>query len=268
MSKLKLFILLYASLFLTSTLNASEEQKKVFVTKYGEKLNYQLYSPKSSKALPLIIFMHGAGERGNDNKKQTVHGVPEFIAYSKKTKQPVLILSPQVTFNQQWVNVPWSATEHTTPKYPSLPMRLTIDLVKKMIAEGKVDKSRIYVTGLSMGGFGVWDLMQREPKLIAAGIPVCGGADIKSSQEVKDIPVWVHHGAKDSIVKPKRARDMVNALKSLGSSPKYTEYKKRGHFVWKQAYGNEEVLKWLFAQKKSTDLKPKKRVSRRYMGRS
>jgi predicted peptidase len=113
-----------------------------------------------------------------------------------------------------------------------------------------IDPMRVYITGLSMGGFGAFDLLARRPDLFAASAPVCGGADEKTADKIKHIPIWAFHGAKDTAVKPARSRNMIGALEKAGGKPKYTEYPDVGHNSWDNAYRDPEFSKWFFAQKK------------------
>lgn len=249
--------LLLSGLTMSNSLSAADHRDRYEGRKFegvdGKKLNYRLLRPKgydAKKSYPLVLFFHGAGERGSDNKIQLVHGMNEFAADEIMEKYPAFVIAPQCPEGQQWVDVPWSADSHTMPKDPAEPLRLSLDLVAALQKEFSIDKSRIYVTGLSMGGFGAWDAIQRKPELFAAAVSVCGGGDAAFAEKIKDIPVWAFHGAEDGAVKPKRSRDMIAALKKAGGSPKYTEYEKVGHNSWEKAYGDSKMYEWLFEQKK------------------
>jgi predicted peptidase len=219
----------------------------------GEKLPYRLLKPltiEKGKRYPLVIFLHGAGERGTDNKKQLVHGVPQFAANETREKYPCFLIAPQCPEGRRWVEVDWSADRHTQPKEPSDAARLTLELIEKAIKELAIDRKRIYITGLSMGGYGTFDLIARRPDLFAAAAPVCAGADEATADKIKHIPIWAFHGAKDTAVKPARSRRMIAALEKAGGKPKYTEYPDVGHNSWDKAYRDPEFYKWFFAQKK------------------
>lgn len=114
----------------------------------------------------------------------------------------------------------------------------------------QIDPDRLYITGLSMGGFGTWDAIQRKPDLFAAAVPICGGGDVSKASHITKIPIWVFHGAEDNLVNPKWSRDMVEAIKRAGGNPKYTEYPGVGHHSWVPAYSDPELFEWLFSQKK------------------
>lgn len=241
------------TLLLSEALMAADPlplEKHVF-EQDGHKLPYRLLKPAmvdEGKKYPLVIFLHGAGERGTDNEKQLIHGVPQFVA--NREKYPCFLVAPQCPDGKKWVEVDWSADSHTQPKEPGEVGKLTLALIDKSIKELPVDPKRVYLTGLSMGGYGTWDILARRPDLFAAAAPVCGGADEATAAKIKDIPIWVFHGAKDTAVKPARSRNMVAALEKAGGKPKYTEYPDVGHNSWDLAYRDPEFFKWLFAQRK------------------
>jgi predicted peptidase len=217
----------------------------------GHKLPYRLLQPtkvERGKEYPLVIFLHGAGERGTDNEKQLIHGVPHFVA--NREKYPCFLIAPQCPDGKKWVEVDWSADSHTQPKEPSEIGKLTIGLIEQAIKELPVDPKRVYIAGLSMGGYGTWDILARRQELFAAAVPVCGGADESTAPRIKDIPLWVFHGAKDTAVKLARSRNMVAALENSGGKPKYTEYPDVGHDSWVPAYKDLELFRWLFSQAK------------------
>lgn len=226
-------------------------QAKVYADDSGRFLPYRIHIPAnndSNMKLPLVLFFHGAGQRGVDNKSQLSLGVPDILKFTIHRQQPAIIVAPQVPLQQQWVDKPWTSDEHSMPEQASVSMQLTIDLLQQLTASLPIDMNRLYVTGLSMGGFGVWDILQRHPDLFAAAVPVCGGGDVKYASRIKHIPVWAFHGDSDQVVKPQLSRNMINALKTAGGNPKYTEYKEQGHDSWVSAYQDEQMLDWLFAQ--------------------
>lgn len=216
----------------------------------GAKLLYRLYKPvpkTTGEKFPLVLFLHGAGERGDDNAAQLTHGVKFFL--ERENEYPCFIVAPQVPKNEQWVNTPWGNPKHTIPEKPSESMRLTLDLLGALEKEfPEIDSKRIYVTGLSMGGFGAWDILMRQPKMFAAAVPICGGADDTRAALIAKIPVWAFHGGADDVVKTARSRNIVAALKAAGGSPRYTEYPGVGHQCWDQAYSSPELFQWLFGQ--------------------
>jgi predicted peptidase len=238
----------------TTILNAGEEfAAKVYSSPNGSNLNYRIYIPKDidpEKRYPLVLFFHGAGERGNDNSRQLIHGAQDILAYTKTSETPAIIIAPQCPEGQQWVNTPWSALSHTMPAKPSKSMQLAIDLLNESIKTLPMDKNQVYAAGLSMGGFGTWDIIQRYPDLFAAAIPVCGGGDIAQAPNLTKLPIWAFHGGADTTVKTVRSRDMIDAIKKAGGKPKYTEYEGVGHDAWSRTFSNDDVMNWMFSQKK------------------
>lgn len=216
-------------------------------------LPYRLLRPKNydaGRSYPLVIFYHGAGERGDDNVKQLVHGINDFASDDVMAKYPCFVVAPQCPDGDQWVDVPWSADSHKMPEKPTEPMRLSLELITSLESEFSIDASRLYVTGLSMGGFGTWDAIQRYPNRFAAAVPICGGGDTEFAKQLLPVPIWAFHGEADTAVKPLRSRDMIAAIKAAGGSPKYTEYPGVGHNSWAATYANREMYAWLFSQKK------------------
>jgi predicted peptidase len=244
-------------LFMASSVSAVDHRDRyegrVFTGADGSELPYRLLVPKAGekgKKYPLVIFLHGAGERGTDNKVQLVHAMNEFASDVVMEKYPAIVIAPQCGDGEQWVNVPWTDDRHTMPEKPSKYLDLTLQLIDSHIKNLNVDTSRIYITGLSMGGFGTWDAVQRRPDFFAAAVPVCGGGDMNEAKKIAHVPIWAFHGDEDGVVKPGRSRDMVAALEAAGGKPRYTEFITTGHDSWVQTYRNPEMYEWLFSQKK------------------
>lgn len=227
-------------------------EKAVF-TDGDQKLNYRLLRPakiEDGAKYPLVLFLHGAGERGDNNSSQLVHGSSLFV--KNREKFPAFVIFPQVPNNKKWVEVDWSGKKpHESPKEPSDTTRLTKKMLDEFIKKNPVDPDRIYVMGLSMGGFGAWDFAQRYPDFVAAAAPICGGADDSTAAKIKHIPIWAFHGAKDTAVWPERSRSMVDAVKKAGGNIRYSEYEKVGHDSWNNAFAEPEILTWMFAQKRT-----------------
>jgi predicted peptidase len=228
-------------------------EKFTYTDANGRKLPYRLLEPaliEPGQTYPLVLFLHGAGERGDDNEKQLVHGVAEFAKDVNRRKYPCFLVAPQCPNGAKWVEVDWGAARHDQPKEPSLPLARTFELIDQLMKRYPIHKDRVYITGLSMGGFGTWDAASRWPELFAAAVPVCGGGDEQQAARIAKLPVWAFHGSKDTAVKPERSRNMVEALKQAGGSPKYTEYADVGHDSWVRAYRDPELFAWLFAQER------------------
>lgn len=225
---------------------------QTFQSPEGETLKYRLHVPAdlpAGKKVPLILFLHGAGERGDDNLAQLKHGVTDLIRFSL-TNGGAIVIAPQCPAGMQWVNTNWSAPSHLMPSMPSTPMKLALLLLQDTLAKMPADPARIYVTGISMGGYGTWDIIQRKPDLFAAALPICGGADTTLAPKLKGLPIRAFHGDKDGAVPVSRSRDMVKALQACGGNIQYREYPNAGHDVWTRTYADKAVLTWLFAQRK------------------
>jgi predicted peptidase len=198
---------------------------------------YVVYVPKSytgDKAFPAILFLHGSGESGTDGEKQIKVGLASAIK-KMKTEFPFIAIFPQSQKGG------WAAKSNEGKRA----MSILADVEKAY----KVDGKRIYLTGLSMGGFGTWSLAAAYPERWAAIAPVCGGGDPSTAAKIKDIPCWCFHGDADKAVPVKKSREMIEALKTAGASPKYTEYPDVGHNSWDRAYGTAELYDWFLMQK-------------------
>lgn len=248
-------VCLLACLGATVALAGDAEKRfepRTFEGQNGEKLLYRLLKPKdydATRKYPLVIFMHGAGERGDDNVKQLVHGMNDFASDAIMEQYPCFVVAPQCPDEEKWVDTPWSAESHKMPEKPAPALALTIEAVAQLQKEFSIDPTRLYVTGLSMGGYGTWDAIQRWPDRFAAAVPICGGGDPAQAEKIKNIPIWAFHGDQDTAVKPQRSRQMIEAIKEAGGKPKYTEYKDTGHDSWTATYRDPELYRWLFAQR-------------------
>lgn len=211
-------------------------------------LPYRLFKPKAEGTHPLVVFLHGAGERGDDNAAQLKNCVKHLL--KQQEKQPFFLVAPQCPKDRRWVEVNWGAPSHAMPEQPSEPMGRLLGLLATLEKELGHDRTRVYVTGLSMGGFGTWDLLCRRPDLFAAAVPICGGGDEAQAPRIAKIPQWIFHGDKDTVVKTARSRAMVEALKKAGGEPIYTEYPGVAHNSWDRAYADPKLWDWLFAQKR------------------
>ena len=224
--------------------------KGFYVAKDGRLKGASKENKEKELKLPLVIFLHGSGERGNDNEAQLKNGVQAFCEPNTWAKNPCFVLAPQCPDGHRWVDYNLSQVTVFTKK-PTDPMRLLLALIDKTLAENPaIDRKRIYLTGLSMGGFGTFDLLMRRPALFAAAMPLCSGGDPQYAATIKDIPMWVFHGRRDDVAPCRLSRVIVSALKKAGGKPKFTEYTTLGHAIWQETFYNPEVTAWLFAQRK------------------
>ena len=230
----------------------NQYEKQVWKNEKNEKINYCFRKPSNfnnNKKYPILFFLHGAGGRGSNNNDQILDAgsINAFTKQKIFTKHNSYLLAAQVPHNEKWVNVDWGASEHTMPEM-SKTMRLAFELLDKTIIKNNIDIKRIYVLGISMGGFGVWDALQRRPNYFAAGVPICGGGDIRQSKSISHIPIWIWHGSQDAIINVKRSRDMYDAIKNFTYEIKYSEIKNRGHDVWIDAWNSNDLWNWMYLQ--------------------
>ncbi|MBX9788496.1 MAG: dienelactone hydrolase family protein [Pirellulales bacterium] len=224
----------------------------------GEKreLKYRLLKPAhiaAGKKYPLVIFLHGAGERGDDNLAQLKY-LPEWMAADDwQAKYPCYLIAPQCPSDRWWAPVRAARSDEAREKQRALDTQLdgVLGVIDAAVVEFPIDANRLYLTGLSMGGFGSWALASREPTRFAAVVPICGGGDPAWAETLRDIPIWVAHGGADRVVPPAKSREMVEALRTAGGQPKYTELDGVGHDSWTPTYKDPQgPLPWMFEQVK------------------
>jgi predicted peptidase len=197
------------------------------------RLKYLIYLPKdydAKEAWPLVLFLHGAGERGDDLEKVKIHGPPKLVAAGKEF--PFVLVSPQCPKDMWWEPIELAA------------------LLDEIGEKYKIDPDRVYATGLSMGGFGSWRLASYAPDRLAAIAPICGGSETYFAKRFKHVPVWAFHGAKDTVVPLERSQRMIDALTKEGAEPKFTIYPEAAHDSWTAAYDDPALYEWLLAQKR------------------
>jgi predicted peptidase len=204
-------------------------------------LHYWLHLPAGAKPeakekFPLLLFLHGSGERGSDLEKVKIHGPPSLIGKNAEMDQ-CIIISPQCPEGQWWDT------------------KLLRSLCDELAQKLPIDPARRYLTGLSMGGFGTWTLLEENPTYWAAAVPICGGGNPKAAEKFKDVPIWIFHGAKDPAVPVKASEDMIKALEAAGGHPQKTIYPDEQHLSWVPAYKDPALWRWLLAQQLPT---PKK----------
>lgn len=203
-------------------------------------VNYLLYFPSEyyifeDKKWPLIMFLHGGAEQGNDLNLVKKNGIPKII--DKKKNFPFVVVSPQCPEGYWWSN------------------DVLITLLDEIIKSYNIDKNRIYLTGISMGGYATWELAMEYPEKFAAIAPICGGGDPYHIDRIKNIPVWAFHGEKDKVVKVYKSKRMVKALRKCGGNVKLTIYPDMRHDVWTITYNNQELYKWFLKHKRQKLIK-------------
>ncbi|NQT88558.1 prolyl oligopeptidase family serine peptidase [bacterium] len=219
----------------------------------AEVFRYRILRPaavEAGRTYPLIFFLHGAGERGDENRNQLKY-LPEQMAKPEmRERYPCFLIAPQCRKGKQWVNAPWGAKESTPiAEKPSHQLQVAIAIVQKAMKDLPIDKSRVYLTGLSMGGYGAWELAMRHPEWFACVAALCGGGDERQAKRLVGLPIWAFHGSKDNVVRPVRSQVLVEAIRKAGGTVKYTELDGHGHGIWNPVYRDPKgVVPWMFEQ--------------------
>ncbi|MFO0191743.1 MAG: prolyl oligopeptidase family serine peptidase [Planctomycetia bacterium] len=232
------------------------ESRAISVEEGGRAIEfrYRLLAPATiepGRKYPLVVFLHGAGERGTDNVLQLKYLPAWLAAPDMRAKHACFVLVPQCRMDERWVDVSW-ADKTSTPQAaePTTDLEAAMAMLDHVLTDEPVDPDRVYLTGISMGGFGSWDLASRRPDVFAALLPVCGGGDERTAARIADIPAWVAHGDADKAVPVERSRSMVKALEAAGGRPTYVEMPGVGHDAWTPTYRDPAALDWLFAQRR------------------
>jgi predicted peptidase len=233
--------------------------EKHWFVQNGDTLPYRLLLPENydaSKKYPVVFFLHGAGERGNDNEKQLVHGAKLFLKEENRKNYPAIVVFPQCPANSFWSNVKFDmengkrVLQFQEAGEPTIAMKLAQALLNNIVQTYPVAKKQIYIGGLSMGGMGTFEMVRRNPKLFAAAIPICGGGNPATALKLKKTKWWVFHGGKDDVVPVSLSEQMVDALKKVKASVKFTIYPDANHNSWDPAFAEPTFLSWLFSQRK------------------
>lgn len=233
----------------------SKFKKEIYV-KGTDTLKYRVLYPENfdtAKKYPVVIFLHGSGERGNDNEKQLTHGSKMFLADDFRKKFPAIVVFPQCAEESYWSNV---EMETVTGKRffnflaggaPTKAMELLMGLTDELVKKPFADRTKIYLGGLSMGGMGTFELLRRRPKTFAAAFPICGGDNVANARKYKKIPLWIFHGGLDDVVNPQLSYAIYHTLKEMGHTPKFTVYPKANHNSWDSTFAEPELMPWLFS---------------------
>ena len=253
------FVFLFLSIF-SKAQDKSLFKKETYISG-NDTLPYRILLPldyDASKKYPLILVMHGAGERGNDNEAQLVHGSYLFLKDSVRQQYPAIVVFPQCAANSFWSNAEFKFDSVAGKRSlifrsdgePTVSMKLAQELLYKIMDDYRVNKKQVYVGGLSMGGMGTFEIVRRNPKLFAAAFPICGGGAAATAPAMKKVKWWVFHGDVDAVVPASLSQEMVDALKAAGADVKYSLYPGVNHNSWDNAFAEPELLPWLFSVKK------------------
>ena len=249
-----LILALVAGIIISNAQNAYEY--KTFTSSNGQSINYRQLTPSKSnknRKYPLIIFLHGLGERGIDNEKQLTHGGQMFLNPVNMDKYPAYVLFPQCPETAYWAyrNRPKSFDAMIPDKVMPEEFHAVKELIMEYIDMPEVDDSRIYIMGLSMGGMATYDMVSRFPELFAAAIPICGAvAPGRITAAAKDVAFRIYHGDADNVVPVECSRRAYRELKAAGAKVEYFEFPGCKHASWTPAFNQPDFMEWLFAQKK------------------
>jgi predicted peptidase len=217
-------------------------------------LPYRLLKPKTIEEgtrYPLVVFLHGAGERGDDNLAQLKYLPTWMVTEEARESHPCFLLAPQCRSDKWWANFRRDPAEgDPLAEPPAADLGAVVTVMEQLLDDESIDADRVYLTGLSMGGFGSWDLAARMPERFAALLPICGGGDPRLAERYLGLPIWCFHGGGDPVVRAELSRRMIAAIEAAGGSPKYTEYPAVGHDSWTPAYLCPGTISWLFEQRR------------------
>ncbi len=239
-----------------------EFSKEYYTAEDGYTLPYRLYLPRNydcGKTYPVLVFFHGAGERGNDNTKQIEVALPHIFDNPDSPAYDSIIIAPQCPEDKQWVYTPWANGNYSLDEVTeSKELECAFEVIKYITSEYNGDKSRIYVSGLSMGGFATWDMLARHGEVFAAAMPVCGGGDVSRAKFFADIPIRTFHGLLDPAVPCTGTQELYAAVSAYGKGKiRYTEFPEDYHGIWDRVYSDDANIKWLFSNVKKEPAKKK-----------
>ncbi|MDO9154332.1 MAG: prolyl oligopeptidase family serine peptidase [Paludibacter sp.] len=252
----KHFTIFFLLIFISAVSAQNEQFLKRELIFQGDTLPYRILFPENydtSQSYPLVLFLHGAGERGNDNQIQLIHGSALFLNQANRLKFPAIVIYPQCPKNKYWAPIESreNGFSYVNTKKPTEPMQLVIRLIKHIEKNEAVDHRRMYVLGLSMGGMGTFDLVCRYPRLFAAAVPICGGVLVDRLKKIKKLPVRIYHGSEDTVVSPEHSKNAYIELKANGSQDvELIIIPGVGHDSWNLAFKQEDFLSWIFSNKK------------------
>lgn len=227
----------------------------------GDTLRYRILYPidfNPNEKYPLILVLHGSGERGSDNEAQLTHGARLFLKEDVRKDFPAIVVFPQCAAGSFWSSVKFGADaannrifNFQTSGGPTKALEMVIELVKDLRAEKYVDSRRIYAGGLSMGGMGTFELLRHRPRYFAAAFPICGGDNVANVRKYRKTPLWIFHGAKDPVVPPQLSQAIADELqKRKAKEVKFTLYPDANHNSWDPAFAEPQLLPWLFSHRR------------------
>ena len=258
MNNKTLYLLIITMLTFTNAIAQTQFSKEIFESKNGDTLLYRQLNPQAIDAntkYPLVLFLHGAGERGNDNEAQLQHGANMFTNPVNQEMHPTFALFPQCPADAYWAPVNRDGKKDINFFSYDAPMPSILQAVKELLDEfiknNPIDRDRIYIMGLSMGGMGTFEMVCRYPNLFAAAIPICGGVNTKRLAEVNTSTSFrIFHGDADAVVPVTFSRDAYSTLKENKADVEYIEFPGINHDSWTPAFNRPDFMEWLFRQSK------------------
>lgn len=229
-------------------------------TKGKDSISYRILFPENfhaEKKYPILFFLHGRGESGQDNKKQLSHGGKLFLTDNVRRQFPAIIVFPQCPSTSYWANVNIQTDTKGKRSFnfiqggkPTVAMRALTGMIDNLLDKPYVDRKRVYIGGLSMGGMGTYELLRRKPRTFAAAFAICGGDHVANVRKYKKVPLWIFHGERDDVVASEYSVLVANQLRVLGQNPKLTLYPEANHNSWDAAFAEPQLLPWLFSNYK------------------
>lgn len=258
-TKKRILLFLSCLAFMVNYAQSNMYQAQVFV-RGSDSLQYRVLYPKDfseSEKYPVVLFLHGAGERGSDNTSQLVHGGALFSNEENRVNFPAIVLFPQCPQEDYWSRVAVDRSKQPlelTFEYsegPTKALDLTMALMDSLVKESYVKQDQVYIMGLSMGGMGTFEMLYRKPDMFAAAIPICGGGDLQAAEAyAEQVPLWIFHGAQDNVVNPQLSLDITSKIMEYGGAPHLTIFGDANHNSWDPAFAEPKLLPWLFSQKR------------------
>lgn len=251
-------MVLMASFFAVRAQDFSAFKKETFVSG-SDTLKFRILFPENydaTKKYPVVLFLHGRGESGNDNQKQLTHGAKMFLADGFRKKHAAIVVFPQCAESSYWANVEIDTINDKRffnfqkGGKATKSMDLVLKWSDQFFKQPFVDKTRIYVGGLSMGGMGTFEILRRKPKTFAAAFAICGGDNIANTKKYENVPLWIFHGGMDDVVNPQLSYSIYKTLKNAGHEPKFTVYPKANHNSWDATFAEPGLLDWVFEHQK------------------
>ncbi|MGX1024705.1 carboxylesterase family protein [Psychroflexus sp. MBR-150] len=260
MKHLKSVLVLVSVICCSVTMAQNELYEEEFYILDSDTLQYRIMYPNNfseDQKYPVVLFLHGAGERGSDNKKQLMHGSKLFSDKTNRGAFPAIVIFPQCPKNSYWSNAEVDRSSFPIrlvfpkDKEATKPMQLVVDLMKDLTSKPYVNTNKVYVGGLSMGGMGTFEILSRQPNMFAAAFAICGDGNAELTKNYADkVDMWIFHGAQDNVVNPKGSLKMVEAILENGGKPNFTLYSDANHNSWDSAFAEPNLLTWLFSKSK------------------